>query len=407
MIDADVCCICLEEEEDDDPVYSCSNQKCFTKVHDECYGIKFKKGWLCDACQSGDPDIMEFLDEERLGVKVLCHAYGCKNAVHITCAQAYHLLEDADNDEMVDPFFIYCKQHAPYDEPTLNPWASLVRKVERKGTDTPCSELSLKRVLFESFLSAKAEQENSIFRHQEELCRNLCRNHALTELSEKLLAEAKTVETNLAAAAEELADIEQRRQSAELSFGNILSLFSEDVELPKSGPLNNLVKVLRSTSTTSVLKEFSNIYYLTLESFTKESIAQPKKVGIRKRKRDSKGDVQSNGVGIKNCWKCHQATSAVYIIDVKYNWIDCDTCSHSFHWGCLDPPISRPKRRGYAWRFETYLFYSKTNISCEECDLNAMSSSSESTSVASEASQAAEVSRRSSKRLRFRTSKGE
>ena len=48
--------------------------------------------------------------------------------VHITCAASYSLLEDANDEAMGDPFFIYCKEHGPHPLPRLNPWARWVKQ---------------------------------------------------------------------------------------------------------------------------------------------------------------------------------------------------------------------------------------------------------------------------------------
>ncbi|GET01973.1 serine-rich adhesin for platelets isoform X3 [Rhizophagus clarus] len=54
------------------------------------------------------------------GAAIHCDAGQCKNWVHATCAVAYGLTEYVDEENISDPYFIYCKQHGPNDHPRQN-----------------------------------------------------------------------------------------------------------------------------------------------------------------------------------------------------------------------------------------------------------------------------------------------
>ena len=47
-----------------------------------------------------------------------------QNSLHITCAQKWSLLEDKSNEEedMANPYFIYCKSHGPSQPPKMEDW---------------------------------------------------------------------------------------------------------------------------------------------------------------------------------------------------------------------------------------------------------------------------------------------
>ncbi|CAG8630163.1 6721_t:CDS:2, partial [Paraglomus occultum] len=76
----------------------------------------------CCVCSSG-------LRDE--GAVVHCDAGGCKNWLHVTCAQSLSLLEVVEDDpNMADPYFIYCPQHGSHagEDPRLNAWERWYRK---------------------------------------------------------------------------------------------------------------------------------------------------------------------------------------------------------------------------------------------------------------------------------------
>jgi hypothetical protein len=84
-----LCCICIEPEDDDDPIISCSGYNCGVVVHLDCYGLssspslssKGKRSrkannaenkitpetWLCDRCQTHDPSL------------AVCYTYSLKS----------------------------------------------------------------------------------------------------------------------------------------------------------------------------------------------------------------------------------------------------------------------------------------------------------------------------------------
>ncbi|KAG0257430.1 PHD finger protein 14 [Mortierella polycephala] len=64
-----------------------------------------------------------------LGACVQCDAGQCRKSFHITCAQAYSLLETIEDSDMADPYFMYCKQHGSTDgQAKLNGWAKWVKQ---------------------------------------------------------------------------------------------------------------------------------------------------------------------------------------------------------------------------------------------------------------------------------------
>lgn len=68
------------------------------------------------------------------GACVRCDAHGCKKTFHISCAQKFSLLEEAEETEnLTDPYFTYCLDHSSYNqgEPKLNGWEKWVRQRDR------------------------------------------------------------------------------------------------------------------------------------------------------------------------------------------------------------------------------------------------------------------------------------
>jgi hypothetical protein len=68
------------------------------------------------------------------GACVRCDAHGCKKTFHISCAQKFSLLEEAEaTEKLADPYFTYCLDHSSYNqgEPKLNNWEKWVRQRDR------------------------------------------------------------------------------------------------------------------------------------------------------------------------------------------------------------------------------------------------------------------------------------
>ncbi|KAG8443082.1 hypothetical protein GDO86_011776 [Hymenochirus boettgeri] len=161
-----ICCVCLgDNSEDADEIIQCDN--CGITVHEGCYGVDgesdsimssasenstepwfygiFKETdagrWVHIVCALyvpgvafGDIDKLRpvtltemnyskygakecsFCEDPRFartGVCISCDAGMCRAYFHVTCAQKEGLLsEAAAEEEIADPFFAYCKQHA-------------------------------------------------------------------------------------------------------------------------------------------------------------------------------------------------------------------------------------------------------------------------------------------------------
>ncbi|KAB0395248.1 hypothetical protein E2I00_015035, partial [Balaenoptera physalus] len=112
-----ICCVCLgDNSEDADEIIQCDN--CGITVH-EAFGdidklrpvtlteMNYSKYGAkeCSFCE--DPRFA------RTGVCISCDAGMCRAYFHVTCAQKEGLLSEAAAEEdIADPFFAYCKQHA-------------------------------------------------------------------------------------------------------------------------------------------------------------------------------------------------------------------------------------------------------------------------------------------------------
>ncbi|KAI3358664.1 hypothetical protein L3Q82_014718 [Scortum barcoo] len=161
-----ICCVCLgDNSEDADEIIQCDN--CGVTVHEGCYGVDGESDsimssasenstepWFCDACKNGVTPSCELCPNQdgifketdagrseklifsaglcssllqtlrecsfcedarfaRTGVCISCDAGMCRSYFHVTCAQREGLLSEAAAEEdIADPFFAYCKQHA-------------------------------------------------------------------------------------------------------------------------------------------------------------------------------------------------------------------------------------------------------------------------------------------------------
>ncbi|KAF9189102.1 PHD finger protein 14 [Haplosporangium sp. Z 11] len=188
--DPEVCCVCLGRSTEADNVFVyCDTLDCALCVHQACYGVKtlpsessgpigntrscvccpskdgaFRRlipddpsgGWVHVVCALwlpettlGDPDNVDLISvrdipernwtlacylcndprDAGLGACVQCDAGQCRKSFHITCAQAYSLLETIEDSDMADPYFMYCKQHGSADgQAKLNGWAKWVKQ---------------------------------------------------------------------------------------------------------------------------------------------------------------------------------------------------------------------------------------------------------------------------------------
>ncbi|KAI9344192.1 hypothetical protein DFJ73DRAFT_499969 [Zopfochytrium polystomum] len=120
-----ICCICVEDDDPDDPLTTCANPSCAVVVHRDCYGLpplasiasakgaRRRKGgisaadsgsssWLCDRCMLPDPELAQcmlcpipFGAVRRLSMKEPCYT-------HIVCALWNRGLEFRDEARLSD-----------------------------------------------------------------------------------------------------------------------------------------------------------------------------------------------------------------------------------------------------------------------------------------------------------------
>ncbi|XP_067282618.1 PHD finger protein 14 [Pseudorasbora parva] len=130
-----ICCVCLgDNSEDADEIIQCDN--CGVTVHEVCGGSDLAYGltqtlkgktiremrWRLINDQSREEERSLLVPEcslcedarfARTGVCISCDAGMCRSFFHVTCAQREGLLSEAAAEEdIADPFFAYCKQHA-------------------------------------------------------------------------------------------------------------------------------------------------------------------------------------------------------------------------------------------------------------------------------------------------------
>ncbi|KAF9973159.1 hypothetical protein BGZ73_003626 [Actinomortierella ambigua] len=131
--DPEVCCVCLGRSTEVDNVFVyCDTFDCALCVHqgdpDRMDGISVRdipeRNWNMTCYICPDPD------NAALGACVQCDAGQCRKSFHVTCAQAYSLLETVEDPGMADPYFTFCKQHGSANggEAKLNGWAKWVKR---------------------------------------------------------------------------------------------------------------------------------------------------------------------------------------------------------------------------------------------------------------------------------------
>ncbi|KAJ3190533.1 PHD finger protein 14 [Irineochytrium annulatum] len=418
-----ICCICLEDGSSasgggsDAKILTCSRLACATTVHAECYGIKMPKGvagrngWLCDACATGDADIVscalcphkdgalrkarrdvpfyvhivcalwikevDFNDEEGMadihtdkiemkkwnatcsacptdlsssdasfGVKIQCDAGGCKNAVHVTCAQNYGLLEEADDEGMEDPFFVFCKQHGPNDEPRLNHWARWVRarkdalRADGAAPSAGGSQAASTSLVLRSLNVLKESQDTAMQQAHTDHARALSEMHHLIRTNPRLDKELKNSRGEIEKAEQQITSATKHLDALKTSLGAIWGRLFEDPQ-----PGGDIFAHLARPDDIEVKQGFE-------DAFRDAYGALKAKAPTKKAAHASAGGLtKSKGTGTGICSVCKVISQNPKTAPV----IVCDQCSKAFHWACLDPPLTRAKRRGYVWR-------------CEECD---------------------------------------
>ncbi|KAJ3333971.1 PHD finger protein 14 [Blyttiomyces sp. JEL0837] len=320
------------------------------------------------------------------GCKVPCDAHGCKNALHITCAQNYGLLEDADDDDMQDPFFVYCKQHGPGPDSRLNVWARWVKQkytILSKQAATIATKTESESDSTHDFIlhfqnqfdEMNASQEQKLVQTQHDRCLADAETRSLKEQIAKMETEMEEADKEEQEMLLELQSLKVGLTKLQDEAGKVLSkLFgggaseggksrNESVSPATTDPLQFVKELLKR-------KDLKLPESVGLKTLMSQLIEQEKTSPIttvsspNKRKRGNPNrriSVSYHAVGTCNiCGVDKRATDspeprAEGKKSQADNLIKCEDCMNVFHWGCLDPPINKRHPRGYLWR-------------CHECD---------------------------------------
>ncbi|XP_075349004.1 PHD finger protein 14 isoform X3 [Mycteria americana] len=267
----------------------------------------------------------------RTGVCISCDAGMCRAYFHVTCAQKEGLLSEAAAEEdIADPFFAYCKQHAD----------RLDRKWKRKNYLALQSYCKMSLQEREKQLSPEAQARINArlqqYRAKAELARTT-RPQAWVpreKLPRPLTSSASAIQRNMRmiqiqenmAEQKNIKDkLENEQEKLHVEYNKLCESLEE---------LQNMNGKLRN--------EGQGIWAL-LGRIIGQKLNIPAILRAPKERKPSKkeGGTQKTSTlpaVIKSCGICKKNHD-------QHLLLLCDTCKLHYHLGCLDPPLTRMPRK--------------------------------------------------------------
>ncbi|RHZ55364.1 hypothetical protein Glove_416g2 [Diversispora epigaea] len=149
-------------------------------------------------------------DATNEGATVHCDAGECKNWLHVTCAQSLNLLECVEDDQDIsDPYFVYCPSHGSHGPARLNEWEKWcrrkdrffenIREVESKARTERVKKdsdmgASLREIFEDSYAEYHKRREEKIANQRRKIAQINSSIQGLIEQSEK--AESNVIDFN-------------------------------------------------------------------------------------------------------------------------------------------------------------------------------------------------------------------
>jgi hypothetical protein len=291
---------------------------------------------------------------------------------------------------MVDPFFVYCKQHGPNQPPSLNPWARWVigkpsyNLPQKQLKDPPFSSDSTafdpRRVFASAFGAWTNEANQQIHQQQHDMVRDRAEEHYITSHFPKL-------ETDIVQAQQELQKTSAKlsEESAQLDElrSNTRNIFHKWFETQKDTdtPQADIFDIFMNHSDTMSVKPTAKRILLEAYNQFSSSDSCQGQATPSKRRGESEPLGPTPGTIIRKNQRPSQHTRPCSICkalvappeaksedlyefqdspvlssskrmaqDTRSNFVNCHQCQITFHWACLEPPLTRGFPRGYIWR---------------------------------------------------------
>ncbi|RKO93628.1 hypothetical protein BDK51DRAFT_29173 [Blyttiomyces helicus] len=139
--------------------------------------------------------------------------------MHCTCAANYGLLEEDNDENMSDPFFVYCKEHASSDSHRLNPWAQWVQskyallqnlETSHPATSDPtnASQPDPRAIFEDAWATNEGAQREAIKQFTHDICRLAAEHHELDATTFRAHEDIYRIETERSALDADLAVVD-------------------------------------------------------------------------------------------------------------------------------------------------------------------------------------------------------
>ena len=313
----------------------------------------------CDLCE-----------DERFaysGLVVECDAGLCKSNFHITCAQKLgYLMENTNEDVKTNPFFTHCKVHVDKDlaRPKKKAHRLLMEHLNAASNDQLDEQSSqiLEQKRREYLVSRKETIVPAIMteRHPRALFGSVSAFSKLTKKAELFGLNThvtivedtdyadkpiKLIKPDISSGFAKQYESRQKqlRETAARSnyhYKNLMNLREEEQKL--QAEIHDLQMQVPKIS-----KKYEKIRKQAVAIWKFLSLVEPTEYDIpdslmQKQNIRIKANVIKKKMGLKFCHTCKHGQA-------PETMVDCDECHNWFHFGCLDPPLTRNPKVSKRW----------------------------------------------------------
>ena len=313
----------------------------------------------CDLCE-----------DERFaysGLVMECDAGLCKSKFHITCARKLgFLMENTNEDVKTNPFFTHCKVHVDKDiaRPKKKAYRLLMEHLKASSNEKldEQSSLLLEQKRKEYLVSRRQAVVPAIMteRHPRALFGSISAFSKLTKKAElfglnthvTIVEDAdfadkpiKLIKPDVSVGFAKQYEVRQKqlRETASRSnyhYKNLMNLREEEQKL--QAEIDELQMQVPKLS-----KKYEKIRKQAVAIWKFLSLVEPTEYDIpdslmQKQNIRIKANVIKKKMGLKFCHTCKHGQA-------PETMVDCDDCHNWFHFGCLDPPVTRNPKVSKRW----------------------------------------------------------
>lgn len=314
----------------------------------------------------------------RTGVCIECDAGMCRTYFHVTCAQMYGLLSDVPeecDEDVADPLFAHCRLHADK-KTTANrrrQWLAYQSRYKKAGErrsvedkervkhclDTIRQEFQAKRMKNLTKVFTPSEKIPRLLSTCPGACRQLFKKAQLlgytTGQSQSVMNVRRKWFVQPALTSEfvnyyhdrnaRLKEMQERQDELRL---NNKRLQQEEQDLrEKYQALTETVQLLAEDI--QERRDDSLELHHVLCKLAANELARPPLLELKKPKHSAL-QTRIKSLKLNVCATCKTTEN-------QHQLVQCDTCHHHYHLGCVDPPLTRMPKRS-----------AKCLWQCSECD---------------------------------------